>query len=154
MIVAIKNREDEKAMAKITVGVGAVVFKDETILLIKRGKEPFLGQWSIPGGGLEYGERLEDGMRREVLEETNVTIKDVRRLGVFEALPIEGQGSGHVILIDYFAQWASGEAKAGDDAAEAVFVPIEDAIERVIWDETRKAIQIALKLREEALKAP
>lgn len=141
-------------MTKISVAVGAVIFRGDAILLIKRGKAPFLGKWSIPGGRLEHGEYLEAAIRREVLEETNIEIKGVRPLGVFEAMPSPEDGSGHVVLIDYWGEWASGEVLAGDDAVEAEFVPVEEALARVHWDETRKAVHMALNLRAEALKAP
>lgn len=136
------------------IGVGAVVFRGREVLVIRRGKEPFLGEWSIPGGGLHHGERLEDAVRREVMEETGISIRIGGLLGVFEALPGEGGGARHVVMVDYWAEWAAGEPVAGDDAAAAEFVPLAEAKKRVGWDLTRGAIEAAAKLRNTVTDRP
>ena len=141
----------------IGIGVGAVVFRGADVLIIKRGKAPFIGQWSIPGGGLHVGERLEDAVVREVREETGVEIRRLRLIGVFEALPQMRDGEGylrHTLMIDYAADWTGGEPVAGDDAAAAEFVPIEEALARVSWDLTRIAIASAVKLRNTVTTRP
>jgi 8-oxo-dGTP diphosphatase len=133
----------------VQIGVGAVVFRRDDVLLIRRGKPPFLGQWSIPGGKPHFGESLIDAAIREVREETSVAI-DVRGLiGVFEALPHLSEGR-HVVLIDYWAEWTAGEPVAGDDALEAAFVPIGEAVRFLSWDETRRALHAAMKMRTAA----
>ncbi|MFN3960959.1 MAG: NUDIX hydrolase [Parvularculaceae bacterium] len=139
------------------VGVGAVVFRGDDVLVIRRGKAPFIGQWSIPGGGLHEGERLEDAAIREVMEETGVRIRLLGLIGVFEALPKMREGEGflrHMLMIDYAAEWLAGEPVAGDDAAAAEFVPCETALARVSWDLTRAAIAGALKLRNTVIATP
>ncbi len=141
----------------IGVGVGAVVFRGGDVLLIKRGKAPFIGQWSIPGGGLNEGERLEDAALREVMEETGVRVRLLGLVGVFEALPKTREGEGflrHMLMVDYAAEWLCGEPVAGDDAAAAEFAPYEDALARVSWDLTRTAIACALKLRNTVTQRP
>lgn len=142
------------ANESISVGVGAVVFKGDDVLLVKRGKAPFKGNWSIPGGGLHHGERLEDAVHREVREETGLAIRLIGLIGVFEALPAEiGEVPySHIVLIDYAAEWLSGEPVAGDDAAEAVFVAVEEALARLSWDKTRQALAQAVKIRRAAAK--
>jgi len=135
----------------ISIGVGAVVFRGREVLLIKRGKPPFMGQWSIPGGGLEFGETVKHGITREVREETGVEIDIIGLLDVFDGLP-QGQPDGgefttHTVIIDYVAEWIAGEPVAGDDAAEAEFVSIESAIRRLSWDKTRQAIRRAAGIR-------
>lgn len=132
----------------IFIGVGAVVFKGDDILVIKRGKEPFKGQWSIPGGALENGERLTDAVIREVREEAGLEIEILGLLDVFEALPAETGFPTHTLLIDYVAEWVSGAPVAGDDAAEAEFVSKNEALARLSWDVTRRAIVEAVKKRE------
>jgi 8-oxo-dGTP diphosphatase len=135
----------------ISVGVGAVVFKGDEVLLVKRGKAPFKGNWSIPGGGLHHGERIEDAIRREVREETGLEVRLIGLIGVFEALPPEADG-GHVVLVDYAAEWVSGEPVAGDDAEAAVFVPMEEGLQRLSWDKTRQAVARAVEIRRAAAK--
>ena len=141
----------------IGVGVGAVVFRDGDVLIIKRAKAPFIGQWSIPGGGLYEGERLGEAVIREVREETAVEIRLLGLIGVFEALPVNHDGESflrHTLMIDYAAEWLAGEPAAGDDAAAAEFVPYEEALRRVSWDLTRAAIADALKLRNTVISRP
>ncbi|GJL91090.1 NUDIX hydrolase [Hyphococcus sp.] len=133
---------------QIRIGVGAVVFRGDDVLLIKRGKTPFKGQWSIPGGGLEYGERLKDAVIREVREETGIEIRVLGLLDAFDGLPAE-TGHPHVVMIDYVADWVSGDPVAGDDAAEAEFVSLEEAKSRLAWDVTRQAVARAAEWRAE-----
>lgn len=140
----------------IRVGVGAVVFRGDNVLLIKRGKPPMKGHWSIPGGGLDFGERITAGVEREVFEETRCRINLLGLIDVFEAIPTKAEHSAfqHTVMIDYAAEWVSGEPQAGDDAWEAEFVPIKEAIERVSWDETRRALTMAVEKRAEWAEKP
>ena len=132
----------------ISIGVGAVVFRGEDVLLIKRGKAPLKGEWSIPGGGLEFGERVRDAAIREVREETSVEIEIIGLLDVFDAIaPANHQSVSHMVIIDFVAEWTAGEPCPGDDAVEAEFVPIETAIARLTWDVTRQAVRRALDVR-------
>ncbi|WP_411815996.1 NUDIX hydrolase [Hyphococcus sp. DH-69] len=143
------------ASENIFIGVGAVVFRGDDVLLIKRGKAPFLGHWSIPGGRLEYGERLIDAITREIHEETATTVRILGLLDAFEALPrTPQQFDRHTIMIDYVAEWVSGEPVAGDDATEAEFVSIDEAMTRLSWDQTRLALSRAIELRPSFAKAP
>ncbi|MBT8472391.1 MAG: NUDIX hydrolase [Marinicaulis sp.] len=131
----------------IRIGVGAVIFRGDEILLIKRGRAPFKGHWSIPGGGVDYGEKLRDAIVREVREETGVEIENLILLDVFEATPdLEGVEL-HTVMVDYIADWRKGEPVAADDALEAEFVPIETALARLSWDETRTAVAAAVERR-------
>lgn len=137
----------------IAIGVGAVIFRDDEVLIIKRGKAPFLGQWSIPGGGLEFGEKVTDAVIREVREETGLEVKLIGLLDVFDAISEPGQDQPeddfvtHTVIIDYVGEWVSGEPVAGDDAAEAEFVSIDEAVSRLSWDVTRQALARALEIR-------
>lgn len=140
----------------IMIGVGAVVFRGDEVLLIKRGKKPFLGSWSIPGGGLNHGEALREAAMREVLEETGVEIDILALIDVFEALPRETTEDGplrHMLLIDFVAEWITGEPQAGDDAVEAAFFPFEEALSRLDWDKTRQALARARDIRRHASKS-
>ncbi len=129
--------------------VGVVCLKGDQVLLIRRGKPPRMGEWSLPGGRIEPGERAVDAALRELREETGVEAEILGLVDVIDGLfPEHGR---HYVLIDYAARWVSGDPVAGDDAAEAAFMPIETALTCVDWDETRRVIQAAA---ESASAAP
>jgi ADP-ribose pyrophosphatase YjhB (NUDIX family) len=141
----------------IRVSVGAVVFRDAAVLLIKRGRPPMIGSWSIPGGGVRHGEALREALRREVMEETGVAIRIGGLIDVFEALPglyPDPALTRHVVMVDYWAEWVAGEPAPGDDAADARFVELGAALQTVGWDETRRAIVEAAKLRNTVIGSP
>ncbi len=132
--------------ARPVVSVGAVVWRGDDVLLIRRARAPFQGQWSIPGGKVEYGETLEDALLREVREETGVEIALTGLIGVYQSIEPET----HFVMIDWCADWISGEPCADDDALEACFVPFDAALERIAWDTTRTALHDAARLRGRA----
>lgn len=118
--------------------VGVVCLRGEEVLLIRRGRPPRLGEWSLPGGRIEWGERAEDAALRELKEETGVEARLTGLIEVVDGLfPAEGR---HYLLVDYAAEWVSGEPVPGDDAAEAAFVPLSDLDGRVAWSATRRVI--------------
>ena len=123
--------------------VGVVCLRGDAVLLIKRGTPPRLGQWSLPGGRMEWGETTTTTALRELKEETGVDAELLGLIdvidGVFPARP-GGEITRHYVLIDYAARWTAGEPVAGDDAAEARFVSREQAMALVEWDETRRMI--------------
>lgn len=135
------------AISAIAVSVGAVVFRGDEILLIRRGKPPFEGHWSIPGGKVEFGEALQDAIIREVHEETGVTFAISGIIDAFQSLPSINGTDSHYVMIDYFGEWVSGEPVAGDDAIAAEFVSQQEAIDRLSWDETRRAVSMAIEKR-------
>lgn len=107
-------------------GVGAVVFRDEEVLLVRRGHEPALGFWSLPGGLVEVGETLEEAIRRELLEETGLSVKIRGITAVLERVFREADGriSYHYVLVDFLCDYVEGEPTPGSDSAEATFVPL------------------------------
>ena len=125
--------------------VGVVCLRGDEVLLIRRGKPPRLGEWSLPGGRIEPGERAIDAALRELLEETGVTARITGLLDVVDGLFPEARR--HYVLIDYAAEWLSGEPVAGDDALEARFVPITEIEALIDWSETRRIIALAVGTR-------
>lgn len=125
--------------------VGVVCLRGDEVLLIRRGKPPRLGEWSLPGGRIEPGERAVDAALRELLEETGVTAAITGLLDVVDGLFPEA--NRHYVLIDYAADWLSGEPVAGDDALEARFVPLAEVDALIDWSETRRIIALAVQRR-------
>jgi 8-oxo-dGTP diphosphatase len=105
-------------------GVGAVVLDEaQRVLLVRRGREPLLGEWSLPGGALELGERLEDGVRREVSEETGLDVEPVEIVAVFDHISHTGddptQVRFHYVLVDYRCRVLGGTLSSATDVTEA-----------------------------------
>lgn len=119
--------------------VGVVCLRGGEVLLIRRGKPPGLGSWSIPGGRMEVGETARAAALRELGEETGVSAEIFALIDVVDLVSEDG----HLVLIDFAARWTGGEPRAGDDALEARFLPIADALACVGWSETRRIIELA-----------
>jgi 8-oxo-dGTP diphosphatase len=131
-------------MPQPTPCAGVVCLRGAEVLLIRRGTPPRLGQWSIPGGRIEWGEATAAAALRELEEETGVRAELLGLLDVVDHISRPDRDDGrHYVLVDYAARWLSGEPAAGDDAAEARFWPIEEALGVVEWDETRRIIALA-----------
>ena len=106
--------------------MGALIFERDAILLVERAGEPLKGYWSIPGGLVETGETLQDAIRREVLEETGLSVKDAAMFEIFERVMRDdtGRPEYHYILIDYVCTVVEKQApRAGDDVSRVEWVP-------------------------------
>jgi mutator protein MutT len=106
------------------LGIGALIFDRGKILLVERGKEPLKGCWSLPGGVLEIGETLEQGIVREVREETGLEVEPLKMLEIFERIIRDSQGAPeyHYVLIDYICRVTGGSLRAADDASRVAWV--------------------------------
>ena len=129
------------------VGVGAVIVEDDRVLLIKRGKAPLLGEWSIPGGMLELGETLRQGAEREAREETGLVVRATELLGVFDrivpSLPTKEEGARtlyHYVLIDFLCNRISGDVLAAGDASEAAWFSLQEVAALRLAPETVEVI--------------
>ncbi len=106
------------------VGVGAVVVRDGRALIIRRGHEPRKGEWSLPGGAVELGERLTDAVRRELREETGLDVEVGPIVETFDRVhhDADGRVRYHFVIVDYLCRAPAGEARAGDDADEVRWI--------------------------------
>jgi ADP-ribose pyrophosphatase YjhB (NUDIX family) len=128
------------------VGVGAAIVSEGRVLLIRRAAEPLKGEWSIPGGALELGETLHEGIRRESLEETGLQVEPQVLLGVFDRIYTDdaGRAQYHYVVVDYLCRLLHGEAHASSDVSEVTWVTeaelssleLRESIEQVV----RKAL--------------
>jgi 8-oxo-dGTP diphosphatase len=125
------------------VGVGVVVWRGDQFLLIKRGKPPRLGQWSIPGGLQELGETVREAAAREIKEETNIEIEITALVDVIDGITHDEQQAvkSHYTLIDFAARYVSGEAVAGDDAMDVGWFRLEDLANLDLWETTNRVIR-------------
>ncbi len=128
------------------VGVGVVVIKDGRVLLIRRGKPPREGRWSLPGGRQRLGETVRETARRELREETGVEAAVTALLDVVDSITRDDDGAiaYHYTLVDFLAEWRVGEARAGGDAAEVVWADPENLDRYELWDETLRLIRLGL----------
>ena len=131
------------------IGVGVVVFKDDRVLLIRRGKPPREGQWSLPGGRQRLGERVAEAARREVAEEAGLVVDVGPLVDVVDSITHDDKGGVqyHYTLVDVLAEWRSGEAVAGHDAAEVAWADPADLAPYDLWNETQRIIALALQIR-------
>ncbi|MHA1565297.1 MAG: NUDIX hydrolase, partial [Alphaproteobacteria bacterium] len=131
------------------VGVGVVVLKDDSVLLVQRGKPPRQGQWSLPGGAQELGETVFEAAHREVLEECGVTIGDPVLVDVVDAIDRDEEGlvRFHYTLVDVAAVWLDGDAVAGSDAAAVRWLALDKLVDCGLWAETVRVIELAARPR-------
>ena len=118
------------------VGVGAVVFYQGRVLLVRRGGQPSMGKWSLPGGLVELGETTEEALRRELLEECAIDVKILGLAGVISRIvhDPEQRIRYHYVLVDYAVEAPSDQVTAGSDAAEACWVDIDRVRELDVTD--------------------
>lgn len=136
--------------ARPIVGIGIVVLRADppAVLLVRRGKPPNLGSWTLPGGAQELGETAEAAARRELAEETGLQVGPLylaANVDIIQPDP-DGRIRYHYTIIDFAAAWDSGALQAGDDAAEAIWAPLAQLDDHVLTSEVRRVIGIARRL--------
>ena len=131
------------------VGVGAVVWRDERVLLIRRGRPPRIGQWSLPGGAQQLGETLAEAVTREILEETGLVVEQLQFLTTVDLIDREPDGRVryHYTLVDFTAEAPLGDAVAGDDAVDVAWFAVPELTGLGLWSETLRIIGDAAALR-------
>ena len=133
------------------IGVGVVVLKGRDVLLVRRGKPPREGRWSLPGGRQRLGETVRETASREVEEETGTEAEVTALLDVVDSITRDdaGQIAYHYTLVDFLAEWRSGEAAAGGDAAEVAWADPADLERYELWQETVRLIRMGVERRRE-----
>jgi 8-oxo-dGTP diphosphatase len=145
------------------VGVGGVIIEDGRALLIRRGSEPLRGEWSIPGGTLELGETLREGVARELLEETGVAVRVLDLIEVFERIfPGDVERSGnddarpkyHYVIADYLCERVSGEPRAGSDVTDVTFAREEELGKFHLTETAMRVLRRAFAMERERRGVP
>jgi ADP-ribose pyrophosphatase YjhB (NUDIX family) len=141
-----RNDDERRYPSRPFLGIGALIFDDERkILLVERGKDPLKGYWSLPGGILETGEKLEEGIRREVREETGLEVDPLSIFEVFERImpDAEGRPEYHYVLIDYLCRPAGGRLQAASDASRVAWVSEQNLHDYRLTEGTLDVVQRA-----------
>ena len=143
------------------VGIGGVVIENGRALLIKRGTEPLLGQWSIPGGTLELGESLQQGVARELLEETGLVVQVLDMIEVFDRIFTEPEAGlsepvsrpkYHYVIVDYLCERLGGEARAGSDDTDIAFAAEHELENYHLTPTATRVLRRAFVMDRERLK--
>ena len=110
------------------VAVGAIVFKNDRVLLVRRGQSPSQGLWAIPGGSVELGESLQEAAEREIFEESSLTIRANEPVFTFDFVEQDdiGRIRYHYVIVDLMADYIAGEPRPGDDVTEARWVSSQE----------------------------
>ncbi len=139
------TNEDRRYPSRPFIGVGALIFDGATILLVERGKEPLKGYWSLPGGILETGEKLEDAIRREVREETGLEVEPLSMFEIFERIMPDPSGrvEYHYVLIDYLCRPTGGRLQAASDVSRAAWVTEQNLREYRLTEGTLAVVERA-----------
>jgi 8-oxo-dGTP diphosphatase len=130
------------------VGVGGVVISEGRALLVRRGSPPLQGEWSIPGGMLELGETLIEGVQRELAEETGIEVRVGGLIEVFERISLDASGRAqfHFVVLDYLCEAVSGESRAGSDATEIAWATGEELAQYSLTPSATRVIQKAFAM--------
>jgi 8-oxo-dGTP diphosphatase len=143
-----EDRAGREYPARPIVGIGIVVLKGASVLLVRRGRPPSLGDWALPGGGQKLGETAEAAARRELLEETGVTAGPLQLAANVDSIHRDEAGRirFHYTILDFAAPWEAGDPRPGSDVSAAVWAPLDGLGPYALWDEAHRVIAIARRL--------
>jgi ADP-ribose pyrophosphatase YjhB (NUDIX family) len=136
------------------LGVGALIFAGDQILLVQRGKAPLEGYWSLPGGAVETGEIVKAALAREVLEETGLEVEVGELVEVFERImpDLAGRTEYHYVLLDYRCRVTGGQLAAGSDSADARWFSPTELDQVLLTSGTREVIERCRKQSDSGVK--
>jgi ADP-ribose pyrophosphatase YjhB (NUDIX family) len=139
---------DREYPSRPFVGIGIVVIKGDHVLLCRRGKPPGVGTWTLPGGAQDLGETCEAAARRELLEETGLTVGDLHFCAHVDTIRHDpaGRVRFHYTILDFAARWHVGEPVAGSDVAAVEWAPMDALEPYELWSEAHRIIAIARRL--------
>ena len=138
------------------VGVGGVVIAEERALLIRRAHPPLEGQWSIPGGTLEVGETLIEGVKRELAEETGTEVRVLEMIEVFERISRDDteRPKYHFVILDYLCELVGGEPHAGSDVTDVAWCHEAEMANYSLTPTATRVIRKAFQMARERSPAP
>jgi len=131
------------------VGIGIILLRGETVLLIKRGRPPAQGAWSLPGGAQELGETAEAAARRELMEETGLSAGELTLIAHVDSIHHDAGGKVqyHYTILDFAARYTVGEARPGGDVTAVAWVHPNDFGAYDLWPEARRVIALAMAIK-------
>ncbi len=127
------------------VGIGVAVLRPGAVLLVRRGTPPALGQWSLPGGAQHLGETAEDAARRELREETGLTVGDLVLAGHVDSIHRDEDGRirYHYTILDFATLWRGDTPRAGSDVTDVAWAGFEEFDRYALWAEARRIVAAA-----------
>jgi len=139
----VSDHSSRRFPAHPLLGVGAIILNGPLVLLVERGKPPLEGLWSLPGGLVETGERLEDAVVREVFEETGLRVAADSLATVFERIMPDANGCAeyHYVLVDFYCTVLGGDLRAGDDSRRAEWFDFRALVSLPMTAGTREVIE-------------
>ena len=146
--------DDRRYPGRPIVGVAGAVVREGKVLLIRRGQEPMMGAWTLPGGALDVGETILEGVAREVLEETGLTVQALELLAMLDRIVRDESGlvEYHYVLLDWLCAVVEGETEvqAGSDALDAAWISAEELAGMTEIDEATRRVMTDALARMEA----
>ena len=138
------------------IGVGGVIFHEDSVLLVKRAQEPGKGQWSYPGGAVELGETLIEALKREIYEEASLEIEVKGLVRILDRIITdqEKRVQFHYVIADYWGWKVSGELHPASDISDACFVPLNQVQNMGVQPVVEETLLMAIKSRTGFYKAP
>ena len=127
------------------VGIGIAVLRPDAVLLVRRGRAPALGAWSLPGGAQRLGETAEQAARRELAEETGLAVGELALVANVDSIHRDDDARVrfHYTILDFAARWRGDAARAGSDVTEIAWAPFDRFDDYDLWSEARRVIALA-----------